>query len=194
MDAMTSTKPSARRRLLDAAAELFYAEGVQSVGIDRVIERAGVAKASLYHSFRSKDELVGAYLAERGESVFGRIDDRVAGYDTPRDRLLAVFETQAASIRRASYHGCPFAAAASEAKPDSLTREQVDLYRARLRARLTELSTATGVVDPASLALQLHFLYDGAAQSARLDEDREAGARTVYATAVVLVDQAISAA
>ena len=194
MEAMISTKPSARRRLLDAAAELFYAEGVQSVGIDRVIERAGVAKASLYHSFRSKDELVGAYLAERGESILGRMDDRVAGYDTPRERLLAVFETQAASIRRASYHGCPFAAAASEAKSDSLTQEQVDLYRSRLRGRLTELSTATGVCDPAALALQLHFLYDGAAQSARLDDDREAAARAVYAAAAALVDQAISAA
>ena len=67
---MPSTDPDAvrrspRERLLEAAGELFYAEGVQSVGIDRVIERAGVAKASLYSTFGSKEELVRAYLDER---------------------------------------------------------------------------------------------------------------------------------
>src|SRR3569833_2360310 len=60
-------KPTARDRLLAAADELFYAEGVHTVGIDRIIERAGVAKASLYSSFGSKDELVRAYLQGREE-------------------------------------------------------------------------------------------------------------------------------
>ena len=70
MPSATSTDPatarrSPRERLLEAAGELFYAEGIQSVGIDRVIERAGVAKASLYSTFGSKEELVEAYLDER---------------------------------------------------------------------------------------------------------------------------------
>ena len=56
---------AARARLLAAADELFYAEGVQSVGIDRVIEHAGVAKATLYSAFGSKDGLVRAYLQAR---------------------------------------------------------------------------------------------------------------------------------
>ena len=61
----TAVKRSPRERLLQAASELFYAEGVQSVGIDRVIERAGVAKASLYSTFGSKEQLVCAYLDDR---------------------------------------------------------------------------------------------------------------------------------
>src|SRR6202046_3076328 len=66
-------KRSPRERLLEAAGELFYAEGIQSVGIDRVIERAGVAKASLYSTFGSKEELVRAYLVNRHESRKQRI-------------------------------------------------------------------------------------------------------------------------
>jgi AcrR family transcriptional regulator len=68
--ALTSRgRPSARERLLAAANELFYNEGVHTVGIDRIIEHAGVAKASLYNTFGSKDELVRAYLETRHVSV-----------------------------------------------------------------------------------------------------------------------------
>ena len=67
-----TVKRSPRERLLAAADELFYAEGVQSVGIDRVIERAGVAKASLYSTFGSKEELVRAYLEGMHERVLNR--------------------------------------------------------------------------------------------------------------------------
>src|SRR6476646_6002058 len=87
-------RPSARERLLAAANELFYNEGMHTVGIDRVIEHAGVAKASLYNTFGSKDELVRAYLETRHASVTRRITHAVARYDTPRERLLAVFEGQ----------------------------------------------------------------------------------------------------
>ena len=87
----SAVRPSARERLLAAANELFYAEGVHTVGIDRVIEKAGVAKASLYNTFGSKDELVRAYLEIRRAGVVRRITQAVERYDTPRERLLAVF-------------------------------------------------------------------------------------------------------
>ena len=89
-----AARPSARERLLAAANELFYNEGVHTVGIDRIIEQAGVAKASLYNTFGSKDELVRAYLETRHASVTQRIMQAVDRYDTPRERLLAVFEGQ----------------------------------------------------------------------------------------------------
>ena len=69
----SAPRPSARERLLAAANELFYDEGVHTVGIDRIIEQAGVAKASLYNTFGSKDELVRAYLQARHDSVARRI-------------------------------------------------------------------------------------------------------------------------
>src|SRR6478736_7878156 len=86
------TRASARDRLLAAANELFYAEGINNVGIDRVIEHAGVAKASLYAHFRSKDELVRAYLEARHEVRKGRVLERIGRHRSPRERLLAVFD------------------------------------------------------------------------------------------------------
>src|ERR1700760_2464814 len=85
-------KPSARDRLLAAADELFYAEAVHTVGIDRIIERAGVAKASLYSCFGSKDELVRAYLEGRQEIRRSRLLAGLERYEDPADRLLGVFD------------------------------------------------------------------------------------------------------
>ena len=96
MATKTAAGASARERLLEAANELFYAEGVHTVGVDRVIERAGVAKASLYNTFGSKDELVRAYLESRHASSAARISRFVDQYTDPRMRLLAVFELEKA--------------------------------------------------------------------------------------------------
>src|SRR3982074_3187102 len=87
-----ATRPlSARDRLLAAADELFYAEGVHVVGIDRIIERAGVAKASLYSTFGSKEELVRAYLENHFRARQRSIARILAAHSTPRERILGVF-------------------------------------------------------------------------------------------------------
>src|ERR1700729_211487 len=88
-------KRSPRERLLEAATELFYAEGIQTVGIDRVIERAGVAKASLYSTFGSKEELVYAYLEGRHAYTLGRLQDAAEAATDPVEKILAVFDAQA---------------------------------------------------------------------------------------------------
>src|SRR3569832_734274 len=87
-------RAAARDRLLAAANELFYAEGIHTVGIDRIIERAGVAKASLYNTFGSKDELIVAYLRSRQARSQARITAAIERHDEPRTRLLAVFDAQ----------------------------------------------------------------------------------------------------
>src|SRR5262245_40566460 len=97
----------ARQRLLAAAQELFYQQGVQSGGIDQIIERAGVAKASLYSNFKGKDELVRAYLEARREARQVAIETNLALHRTPRARLLSVFDTMAESIAKPSFRGCP---------------------------------------------------------------------------------------
>src|ERR1700684_4332700 len=92
MSIKTMDRRSARERLLAAADELFYADGVHTVGIDRVIERAGVAKATLYSAFGSKDELIRCYLTARHAARQERMTRKLARYDTPRARLLGVFD------------------------------------------------------------------------------------------------------
>jgi AcrR family transcriptional regulator len=187
----TSVRRSARERLLAAANELFYNEGVHTVGIDRIIEHAGVAKASLYNTFGSKDELVHAYLETRRASVAERITQAVERYDTPRERLLAVFEGQGELFAQPDYHGCAFTRASAESRPGDLAEQAAEAYRRWVRALLTELATQAGAPEPEVLARQLHLLYDGSGQSARMDHD-PAAATVARAAAAVLLDAALA--
>jgi AcrR family transcriptional regulator len=161
----------ARERLLAAAAELFYEEGVNTVGIDRVIERAGVAKASVYDCFGSKEELVRSYLAARQESREQRITEKIQTYSTPRERLLAVFESMGEIFRDSNFRGCAFIRASAEVKAGSAIKKVCDDSRAWLRALFVELATEAGAREPEQLAEQFVLLYDGAAVAAQMDRN-----------------------
>jgi AcrR family transcriptional regulator len=182
---------SARERLLAAANELFYDEGIQSVGIDRVIDHAGVAKASLYNTFGSKEELIRAYLDARRDSLATRITTTVERFGSPRERLLGVFDAQQEIITDSEYRGCAFARASAEARPDSRVMEAAQAYRAWVRGLLTGLAAEAGVPDPPKLARQFHLLYDGAGQAARIDGDLSAST-AARAAAEALLDAALA--
>jgi AcrR family transcriptional regulator len=185
----TATKPSARERLLKAANELFYGEGVQTVGIDRVIEHAGVAKASLYNTFGSKEGLVCAYLELRYVRMKDRITTALTRFRTPREQLLGVFDALGEAITDPDYNGCAFVRATAETAEDSSIRQVADNYRLWVRGLFTDLATASGYAAPEALARQLYLLYDGAGQSARMDRDPSA-ATTARTAAAVLLDAA----
>ena len=165
---------SPRDRLLAAAAELFYLEGVNSVGIDRIIERAGVAKASLYAHFKSKDELVQAYLGQRHEARKARIEAKLSGISDPREKLLAIFDVLGDVFAQANFRGCAFLRASAEIRVDSEARDVCDEYRHWIRALFTDLSRQSGAADPGELARRLLLLYDGASVSAQMDGDLQA--------------------
>src|SRR5947209_15152444 len=122
-DVTAAPRAGARERLLAAADELFYAEGIHTVGIDRVIERAGVAKASLYNTFGSKDELIVAYLRARQVRNRTRITTAVERYDEPRARLLAVFEAQGQMFADPAYRGCAFVNANAESEAGGVVEQ-----------------------------------------------------------------------
>jgi AcrR family transcriptional regulator len=182
---------SARDRLLAAADDLFYAEGVHIVGVDRIVERAGVTKASLYNTFGSKDELVRAYL----ENHFRRRQDRLAkilaAHAKPRERLLAVFDEVEGFLAGSAFRGCRFISAAAESRPGEAGEVVAEKYRAWLWSLFTELADAAGATNPKQVGRQLFLLYDGAAVAARMDEDRGAAARAVRAAVLALLDAAI---
>jgi AcrR family transcriptional regulator len=182
---------AARARLLAAASELFYAEGVQSVGIDRVIEQAGVAKATLYSAFGSKDGLVRAYLQARHAATAERMAlELEARYDTPKERLVGVFEVQGLSFTEPGFRGCAFVSASADASPGGVVEQTAQGYRAWLHELFFDLAQQAGAEDPKSLAQQLVLLYDGAGISAWMD--RDPGAETAArAIAAALVDAAI---
>jgi AcrR family transcriptional regulator len=153
---------SARERLLTAANELFYTHGVNTVGIDRVIEHAGVAKASLYRLFGSKEELIAAYLGARHERILAELRAAVSRKLDPRERILAVFDTQARWFRRRGYRGCAFARASAEPAIGTQVQHATDAYRDAIRSLFTELAAEAGAGNPETLATQLHILYHGA--------------------------------
>jgi AcrR family transcriptional regulator len=184
---------AARARLLAAASELFYAEGVQSVGIDRVIERAGVAKATLYSAFGSKDGLVRAYLQARHAATAERMErELLTRYDTPKERLAGVFEVQGLSFTEPGFRGCAFVSASADAPPGGVVEHAAADYRTWLHELFYDLARQAGAKDAKSLAQQLVLLYDGAGISAWMDRDpsAETAARSI---AAALVDAAIPA-
>jgi AcrR family transcriptional regulator len=162
---------SARERLLAAADELFYAEGVQSVGVDRVIERAGVARATLYNTFGSKEALVKAYLDARHQGTVSRLTSSIERQTDPRARLLAVFESQGELFSEPGFHGCAFVTASAEAAPGSQVEAAADDYRAWIHDLFAELAADAGAADPQALASQLQLIYDGAGLAARMDRN-----------------------
>jgi AcrR family transcriptional regulator len=187
--ASSAKKASARDRLLAAADELFYAEGVHTVGIDRVIERAGVAKASLYSCFGSKDELIRAYLEGRQERRRARILTGLERWDTPRDKLLGVFDLLAEQAAAPGFRGCAFYNASAESEPGSVAEEVANATRRWTRALFARLAGEAGARDPEALAAQLIILYDGGSAGARMDGG-PAPATTCRTMAAVLLDAA----
>jgi AcrR family transcriptional regulator len=182
-------KPSARERLLAAADDLFYSEGVQTVGIDRIVAQAGVAKASLYNLFGSKEELVQAYLDARHATTREQVERALTRFRTPRERLLGVFDAQGQLFTEPDFNGCAHMTASAEARPGSPVECAADRYRQWVRALFTDLAREAGVADAEGLARQLHLLYDGAGVSARMDRDPSA-ATTARAAAAALFDAA----
>jgi AcrR family transcriptional regulator len=183
-------RQSARERLLAAAEELFYTEGVHTVGIDRVIERAGVAKATLYSVFGSKDELVRAYLVRHNQGWRERLTSQVtARYSDPRERLLGVFDVLGERSAETSFHGCAFVNAVAETPPGGPIDGVVDGARAWVRDLFADLARQAGAADPDALARQLALLYHGATLSARMDRDLTA-ASTARTAAATLLDAA----
>jgi AcrR family transcriptional regulator len=152
---------SARQRLLAAADELFYNEGVHSVGIDRVIDHAGVAKASLYRLFGSKENLIASYLAVRHERNIAEMRRAVADCDDPRDAILAIFDVQARWLRLDTFRGCPFARATAEPSVGSSVHDALAAYRGAIFQLFEDLAHAAGADDPDMLAAQLQTLYHG---------------------------------
>jgi AcrR family transcriptional regulator len=187
----TVERASARERLLSAASELFYEEGVHSVGVDRIVERAGVAKATLYALFGSKDGLVRAYLTARHDRTRERMAQELAArFPTPRERLLGVFEVQGLSFTEPGFRGCAFVSANAESSRGSCVEEVTEDYRDWVRSLFVELAKEAGATDPENLAQQLILLYDGAGISAWMDHNPSV-ANTARTVAAALIDSAI---
>jgi AcrR family transcriptional regulator len=175
-----SGRGTARERLLAAAAECFYAHGVNGTGIDTITAAAGVAKMSLYNNFGSKDELVLAYLAARHAEWLNLYRRRLAAATDARQRVRAVFDAyldHAEMAYRHGFRGCGLLNAAAELPAGAPGRELVRRHKeeveALLAAQLAELD-GLPAARVAELAEQLSFLLEGAMARAGLEGNSRA--------------------
>jgi len=158
-------------RLVATASKLFYQEGVRAVGIQRVIEEAGVAKASLYAHFDSKDDLVAACLDQRMSAGRAQVEARLLGSTLDaRGKLLALFDLQGELIRDPEFRGCPLQSVSAEiAAPDHPAKRVLVAHRQWLRDLFTALVTEAGLQPAAEIVGALIVLSDGASAAALVD-------------------------
>lgn len=156
--------PDLREHILNTASDLFYRRGVRAVGVDLVIQEAGVAKTSLYRHFPKKDDLIVAFL-EREDVDFWSVWDAVAQQHPhdPMAELEAHMRWIGERLSRSNYRGCPQINVAAEfAEPDHPARHVSRTHMHALRARLEVLARRLGVPRPQVLGAQLALLVNGA--------------------------------
>ena len=167
-----STSGSVRERLLRAAEELFYSNGIASTGVDAVVERAGVATGSLYKNFGGKDALVEAYLHVRDQRWRDHWESCIAEQSDPVERVLAMFTAVASWDPSAPVNrGCAHLAATVQLPPGHPAIRAALAHKEHLAKRLDELCAATGTDDPADVSADLLLIYEGANNLIALGRD-----------------------
>ncbi|PRC47009.1 TetR family transcriptional regulator, partial [Mycobacterium sp. ITM-2017-0098] len=159
---MTRTRQPARERLLRAADELFYANGITATGVDAVIAKAGVATGSLYKNFAGKDDLVTAYLTERDHRFRTLWESHIDAESRPQQRLLTLFAAtedwaSGAELRR----GCAHVAAAAQLPDGHPGVTAAAEHKRYVVVRLTALAESAGLRTPGRTAGDIALIYDG---------------------------------
>jgi AcrR family transcriptional regulator len=189
VEAIPQSKPDARERILDTAYELFSRRGVRDVGIDEVIERAGVAKATLYRHFPSKDDLVIAFLERREQRwtlAWVEAEARRRG-TTPEEQLLAIFELFDEWFHRDDFEACSFINVLLEMGPAHPAGQASLRHLASIRSVVARLAEEAALRDPESFARSWHILMKGSIVSAA-EGDAEAAQRA-RSMARLLIEQ-----
>ncbi len=157
-------------QILNAAATLFYKDGIRAVGIDRIIEEADVAKATLYRHFPSKDHLVAAYLQARHERVLQSLHEVLATVQEPRARISTIFERLREKADNADFRGCAFALAMAEHGNTAQVISIAQAHKAAVRGIFSTILTGTRDV-PRQVSAHLALLYEGALATVAVGRD-----------------------
>lgn len=184
---LAPARSSARERLLATASDIFYREGIHGIGVDRVLDEAGVTRATMYRHFAGKEALVVAYLDSEDATI--REYFAAAGRQgfVPEEMLGAVVEGIAEDIERRHTRGCPFINAAAEyPDPKSAVRDVVARHRTWFRDTLRDVATAANVADPETVAAELVLLRDAAMVGGYLDGAEHVRAAFVNAATSVI--------
>jgi AcrR family transcriptional regulator len=170
------TRPSeARLRVLTTATRIFYAEGIHSVGVDRIIAEAKVTRSTFYRHFPGKQDLVLAYLQRVHDDFEGRAAAAQEASEGPADMLRLIGTNITAQLLEPGFRGCAFINAASEFEdPDSPVLRAVLAHRAWFHALVRDAFAAAGHPHPDQAAGQYVMLRDGATTAGHLGDPSQA--------------------
>jgi AcrR family transcriptional regulator len=176
-----------REKIVDAAAELFYAQGLRAVSADKIIERAGITKVTFYRHFPTKDDLIVAYLERRAawerEAVTAASEAARGDVD---ETLRLISEGIGSEACTAGFRGCPFINAAAEfADPKHPVRVVVDGHRAWFLSALERLTASVGIENPTA-AEELMMLRDGAMVAGYLGNPEKVAAALLAGSRAVI--------
>jgi AcrR family transcriptional regulator len=175
LPAATDGTVDVRERILQTASSLFYRRGVRAVGVDLVVEEAGVAKTSLYRHFRTKDDLIAAFLHREDEDFWNCWDNTTQRHPNAEAELEAQLKWIGERISRANYRGCPQLNVAAEFPDlDHPARAVATAHKRELRRRLRDLAQRLRAKRPDELAGQLSLLINGAFVSSQMFSADEA--------------------
>ncbi|MCA3255237.1 MAG: TetR/AcrR family transcriptional regulator [Alphaproteobacteria bacterium] len=180
-----------REELVEKATAIFYRNGFQATGMDRLVTETGISKTSIYKHFKTKDDLIVAALKSRDAFLRGWLFGRMAQLaSTPREQLIAMFDALHEWFNEPDFHGCMFAKASSEYQDPEhpINREATD-HVARISAQLAEIAEEAGLNQPTELARQLALLKEGAVVLATMGRGGTP-ALDAKAVAIKLVDEA----
>jgi len=177
------------------AAELFYTEGIRAVGINRLLEEAQAPIMSLYRIFGSKEGLVEEFLMDKDKRVRARFErevERIA--DTPRERVLAVFDVLGQVVADPKYRGCTFINVSVEmADPEHRFVGIAVAHKEFMREAFCRYLAEAGLRETEPLATQLLMLVDGVFVSTQMHPDHAQAALQARMAAETLLDAAVAA-
>ena len=184
--------PRAAERIRETASDLFYREGIRAIGVDEIVNRAGVTKPTLYRSFSSKDELAAAYLEDYDKAFWQRFEEGAGVHpDDARAQLRVYLQGLARRATQAGYRGCGLSNAAVEyPQGDHPARKVAEANKRALRKRLISMAKAMGAGDPELLGDGLLMVIEGAYSSGQLF-GKGGPARSLVKIADRLIDASI---
>jgi AcrR family transcriptional regulator len=174
MAGLNDHEPDARARILQAASELFYREGISASGVDALIDRAKVAKATFYRHFPSKDDLVLAWLrgadARWIDWVIPEVERRA---DSALQRLVEFWDVLGDWLEQRGFIGCPFLNTLAEIRdPSTPAWQEVESYVYEVEDHFHRAAAAAGLTDPAEFARRMRYISMGMFMAASLERSR----------------------
>ena len=182
-----------RNHLVEVAAALFHQHGYNGVGVDTIIEQAGVAKTTLYRHFPTKVDLIVAALRHEDEDFRVAMRSYVESKSTePVDRLLATFDYLATWLRGTKFYGCPFMSAASEYSDsrDQVFRE-AQMHKKLVLAYFEELAHAINAENPGRLGSTINLMHEGAIAVSQITGNEDA-AHEAKAAAKIAIERELA--